>query len=241
MAETTNPKKKAKKANQYFRQEHEDMINRYVLAETKKEKNEIFRSGLSDVLETLIDRIVQTYDFWKQLPTIEEDKLECLSYVVFTLDKYDPTRGKKAFSYFTVVIKRFFLQKVNKLNRKRSQEIRNDQYLEYESKLLEEKKLDYEAERTRQDFSEQLIGHLEKWIDKRTSKIDKSVGKAVIMILEDQLVSENPEDMYLNKKAINVYLKSITGIESTQGISTSLKKIRRSYVIFKRKWNRGDF
>jgi len=217
------------------------MINRYVLAETKKEKNEIFRSGLSDVLETLIDRIVQTYDFWKQLPTIEEDKLECLSYVVFTLDKYDPTRGKKAFSYFTVVIKRFFLQKVNKLNRKRSQEIRNDQYLEYESKLLEEKKLDYEAERTRQDFSEQLIGHLEKWIDKRTSKIDKSVGKAVIMILEDQLVSENPEDMYLNKKAINVYLKSITGIESTQGISTSLKKIRRSYVIFKRKWNRGDF
>lgn len=231
-----------KRGNQYFRQEHEDMIVSYALAKNKEEKNKIFNNGLSEVLETLIDRIVQTYDFWKQLPTIEEDKMECLAYVVFTLDKYDPSRGKKAFSYFTVVIKRFFLQKVNKLSRKRTQEIRNDQYLEYESKLLEEKKLDYETERTRKDFSEQLIGHFEKWVDKRTSKIDKSVGKAVIVILEDQLVSEDPQmDLILNKKAINVYLKSITGIESTQGISTSLKKIKKSYVIFKRKWNRGDF
>ncbi len=227
----------------YFTDEHQSYFEKYAETEHPVLKNRIFERHLLEPTQTLIERIVQTYGFWKQLPNMEEQKLDCLAYVSTIIPKYDPTTGKKAFSYFTVVIKNWFFQQINKNQKTKQRLIKREEYLKYDTLLEEVIFNDYEILRNRYDYYSELIKHFENWRDKRTSENDKKVADALVLILRDQLLENNESSMDLipKKKAINVYFKEITGFESTQKISSSLRKIRESYQIFRKKWLRGDY
>ena len=43
----------------------------------------------------------------------------------------------------------------------------------------------------------------------------------------------------LNKKAIYLYMREITGLNTKQ-IVTNLNKMRAKYKVFRQKWNNGD-
>ena len=65
----------------------------------------------------MVDKIVFTYRF-TNLPDIEDLREECKGWLVTILAKFDPSKGSKAFSYFSVVTKNWFIHKVKK-NKKR--------------------------------------------------------------------------------------------------------------------------
>jgi len=52
----------------------------------------------------MVEKIVYTYKF-NNLPNIEDLKSECKIFLTTILDKYDTSRGSKAFSYFSVITK----------------------------------------------------------------------------------------------------------------------------------------
>ena len=65
----------------------------------------------------MVDKIVYTYKF-TTLPNIDDLKDECKVWLTTILDKFNPDKGSKAFSYFSVITKNWFIHKV-KQNSKR--------------------------------------------------------------------------------------------------------------------------
>ena len=61
----------------------------------------------------MVDKIAYTYKF-TSLPNIEDLKEECKIWLTTILDKFDVSKGSKAFSYFSVITKNWFIHKVKK-------------------------------------------------------------------------------------------------------------------------------
>ena len=110
----TPPKKKRKKRTKrlYFTQVHEDAILEYVKTESVKVRTELYVKYLGPAFSEMVDKIVFTYKF-TTLPNIDELRDECKIWLITILSKYDPNRGSKAFSYFSVITKNWFIHQKN--------------------------------------------------------------------------------------------------------------------------------
>jgi len=63
---------------------------------------------------------------------------------------------------------------------------------------------------------------------------ERKVYEAVKILLS------NPDDIEIfNKKAIYLYLREITGLNTKQVVN-NLNKMRKKYKVFKDKWNGGE-
>ena len=109
----------------YFTQEHEDAIVKYALTKDRKIRTELYVTLLQPAFDEMVDKIVFTYKF-TTLPNIDELRDECKVWLTTILDKYDPNRGSKAFSYFSVITKNWFIHKVKRQQRKNRTEVNFD-------------------------------------------------------------------------------------------------------------------
>ena len=76
-------------------------------------KTKLYSSLIQPAFSELVDKIVYTYKF-NNLPNIDYLKDDCKVWLTTILNKYDPNRGSKAFSYFSVITKNWFIHKVKK-------------------------------------------------------------------------------------------------------------------------------
>ena len=119
--------KRTKKGSQqqeklYFTQEHEDAIIKYALTKDTKLRQELYRNLIGPAFNEMVNKIVFTYKF-NNLPNIEDLKEECKIWITTILDKFDSSKGSKAFSYFSVITKNWFIHKVKKVSRQNKKEI----------------------------------------------------------------------------------------------------------------------
>ena len=106
----------AKKKNLYFTKVHEDAIVQYARTDDIKIRTELYIEYIAPAFSEMVDKIIYTYRF-TSLPNIEVLKDECKIWLTTILDKYDPNKGSKAFSYFSVITKNWFIAKVRKNNK----------------------------------------------------------------------------------------------------------------------------
>jgi predicted RNA binding protein with dsRBD fold (UPF0201 family) len=78
-----------------------------------------------------------------------------------------------------------------------------------------------------------LWKEINKWDNIRLKENEKKVLEAVKILFE----SANEIEIF-NKKAIYLYMREITGLNTKQ-IVNNLNKIRSKYRIFKKKWDEG--
>ena len=180
----------------------------------------------------MVDKIVFTYKF-TTLPNIDFLRDECKIWLMTILDKYDPSKGSKAFSYFSVITKNWFIHKVKR------QQKRNMREIDYEniSKSYEEEYLStndsYVSNKIEEEFWENFYKELNSWDITTMKENDVKVYQAIKVLFESK------EDIEIfNKKAIYLYLREITGLNTKQ-IVNSLKKFRKKYGIFKEDWERN--
>ena len=107
----------------YFTQVHEDAIVEYCLEHTTfKRKSQLYEDLIQPAFSEMVDKIVYTYRF-TTLPNIDELRDDCKVWLTTILAKYDPNRGSKAFSYFSVITKNWFIHKVKKNKKKLEREV----------------------------------------------------------------------------------------------------------------------
>ena len=70
----------------------------------------------------MVDKITYTYKF-TTLPNIDSLREECKIWLTTILGKYDPNKGSKAFSYFSVVTKNWFIHKIKKNSKRTKTEV----------------------------------------------------------------------------------------------------------------------
>jgi hypothetical protein len=232
-----NPKPKKRRSkrrkNHYFTQVHEDAIVRYAKITCKRERTELYVNWIGPAFNEMVDKIVFTYKF-TNLPNIDYLRDECKVWLMTILDKYDPNKGSKAFSYFSVITKNWFIHKVKK------QQKRNYREIDYGNipKSYEEEYLStsesYITDREEQEFWNLFHEEIKSWDESQMKENDLKVYKAIVILFESK------EDIQIfNKKAIYLYLREITGLNTKQ-IVNSLKKFRIKYSNFKQNWESGN-
>ena len=229
----TKPKRTKKKKRQYFTQVHEDAILKYTASDDMKERTELYVHFIGPAFNEMVDKIVYTYKF-TTLPNIDSLKEECKIWLTTILDKYDPNKGSKAFSYFSVITKNWFIHKVKKTAKQNKREVDfNDIPKDIErTKLVTHN--EYETSRESSEFWVHLWGEIESW---DTGKLKPNEYKVLQAI---KILFETSDDIEIfNKKAIYLYMREITGLNTKQ-IVNNLNKMRSRYKEFKIKWNKGD-
>ncbi len=230
---TSPPKKRAKrKKNNYFTKVHEDAIIKYALTDDKSVRSELYISYIGPAFDEMVDKIVYTYKF-NNLPNIDYLKDDCKIWLMTILDKYDSSKKSKAFSYFSVITKNWFIHKV-KQNSKR---LKRDLQYEDLSSEIESKELivenTYEDQREEAEFWQHLFTEMKSWENMKLKENEKKVLDAINILFN----SINEIEIF-NKKAIYLYMREITGLNTKQ-IVNNLNRIRKKYRTFKNEWEKG--
>ena len=117
------PKTRARrKKNHYFTKVHENAIVRYSVTNCRKERTELYITYIQPAFNEMVDKIVFTYKF-TNLPNIDSLRDECKIWLMTILDKYDQSKGSKAFSYFSVITKNWFIHKVKRQQKRNLREV----------------------------------------------------------------------------------------------------------------------
>jgi len=226
----TNKRKPRK--NNYFTQDHEDAIVKYALTDDLKIRTTLYIKFIGPVFDQMVDKIVYTYKF-TNLPNIEPLKDECKVWLTTILDKFEPAKGSKAFSYFSVITKNWFIHKVKKNAKLLKKEVQYDNLPAELEKIHMVTYNPYEKDREKAEFWFALGGEIDKWSHIKLKEKEKKVLDAVKILLESV-----EEIEIFNKKAIYLYMREITGLNTKQ-IVNNLNKIRSKYRQFRKDWEDG--
>ena len=227
------PKRRRRKGRQYFTKEHENAIIQYVASNSAKERSYLYGEFIGPVFNEMVDKIVYTYKF-TSLPNIDALREECKIWLVTVLPKYNPEKAK-AFSYFSVITKNWFIHKVKKQSKKRRTEL---EIIEELPKELELKYIStvnpYPSKREYVEFFNFLKKEMDTWEHDKMKENEERVLNAV------QILFDSAEDIEIfNKKAIYLYMREITGLNTKQVVN-NLKKMRAKYAVFREKWDKGE-
>jgi len=223
--------KKTKK-NYYFTQVHEDAIVQYASTDDRDVRTKLYIEFIGPAFSEMVDKIIYTYKF-TNLPNIDVLKDECKIWLTTILEKYDPNRGSKAFSYFSVITKNWFIHKVKKNSQQTRREVKYDDI----TKDLEQEHLSthnsYEKDREEKEFWLYLWREIDKWEGEKLKPNEDRVLKAVRILL-----THSDEIEIFNKKAVYLYLRELTGLNTKQVVN-NLNKLRIKYRSFKSNWLNG--
>jgi hypothetical protein len=225
-------KRKKKTKRYYFTKVHEDAIVKYAISADKKERTELYVELIQPAFSEMVDKIVYTYKF-STLPNIDMLRDECKIWLTTILDKFDPAKGSKAFSYFSVITKNWFIHKVKKNSQRYKREIQFEDL----SKVAEQSHVSsingYSEVREKKEFWMHLWQEIDRWDQENIRANERKVLDAVKVLLE------NSDDIEIfNKKAIYLYLRELTGLNTKQVVS-NLNKLRTRYFKFRKNWNDG--
>ena len=229
------PRKK-KTSNYYFTSVHEDAIVEYCSTESREKREKLYIQFIQPAFSEMVDKIIYTYKF-TNIPNIDILKDDCKVWLTTILSKYDPNRGSKAFSYFSVITKHWFIHQLKKNSNKTKREIGYDDIVKenIHEKLVYNDET-YIEKRQDKEFWTFLMKEVTRWEESNyfTKQNEKRIIAAVKILLE------NVQDIeILNKKAVYLYLREMTGLKTKQIVNT-LNKMRHRYKYFIIKYERGD-
>tara|TARA_R110000823_G_scaffold301034_1_gene421915 strand:+ start:294 stop:845 length:552 start_codon:yes stop_codon:yes gene_type:complete len=182
----------------------------------------------------MVDKIVYTYRF-TTLPNIDELRDDCKIWLTTILAKYDPNRGSKAFSYFSVITKNWFIHQVKKNSKRARREVDYDKAQNEIEKVMRTSDDSYLENRIEEEFWTSLWDEINSWETDLMNENEKKVYNAVRIVLSSK------EDIEIfNKKAVYLYLREITGLNTKQIVS-QLNKMRKKYRNFKYRWDNNKF
>ena len=225
--------KKKRNKNYYFTKVHEEAIIEYCKTNSHQKRSELYIEYIQPAFNEMVNKIIFTYRF-TSLPNIDSLRDDCKVWLTTILNKYDPDKGSKAFSYFSVVTKNWFIHKVKRNARRNQKEIYfEDMTNPLEEELISQEK-QYDALREDFEFWNNFYEEVKTWSDDMLKENEKKVLEAV------KILFDSSEDIEIfNKKAIYLYLRELTGLNTKQVVN-NLNKLRKKYSAFKERWENGE-
>jgi len=228
----SKPRRKKSTKNHYFTKVHENAIVKYANTEDRELRTKLYIEYIQPAFDQMVDKIIYTYRF-TSLPNIDSLKDECKIWLTTILNKYDPTKGSKAFSYFSVVTKNWFIHKVKKVQKQNRTEVYLEDVVNQLDNDLISTEPSYETRREDVEFWVSFNSEMKTWDSFMLKENEKKVLMAVRILMDSADTIE-----IFNKKAIYLYLREITGLNTKQVVN-NLNKLRKRYRTFKEKWESG--
>ena len=222
----TRGRKSSKKKKMYFGQEAHAAVVQYQSSKCRKEKNNIYVEKIKPSFEKLSENLIYIHGFAKDQSDFKIVKSDCVSFLFETLEKFDASRGSKAFSYFNVCAKNYLIirSKKNHKNNKRNVSMSDFNSLKQTEKNAIE---NYKIIPSQDDI---LIKEEDKIILKeilhkiKSKPLNQNESLCINAIIT---VFENIDNLdFLNKRAVFVYLREISGLNPKQ-LSVAMSNIRK--------------
>jgi len=225
-------KKKGRKATtlNYFAEREEEAVRNFLIAETQDEKNKIYNEFLRHPLDKMISSIIRRYKLYRKDMNFEEIHVDTHSFLMTKIDKFKPSKEKKAYSYFGTICKNYLMGQIMKdqkdINRKISYEdISSDLCNRTEMSYLMEDE-DLKSEYIIKKFLERLKNDLEQ---DECDEQEKKLGSAIYDLFENYgTIFPDTNNNKFNKNIILFELREMTNL-STKEIRNSIKKYKKMY------------
>jgi len=200
--------RKRSKAN-YFTKETEEYIVKYNNSEDLEYRNSIFTEHIYYPFYKLAENIIHTFKFYYT----DVDKIEDLKHEIVSMlyeekmDKFDPTKGAKAYSYFGTIVKRWLINYNNK-NYKKLKQIGTME--EAPQSYKNNYSLDTEIGITLSEFIDRYVDEMYLKIDELFIKdSEKRIADAILTVFRTRHDLE-----IFKKKALYIYIREMTDCET---------------------------
>ena len=215
---------------QYFGPIQEQAVRIFLTATTWDEKNVVYNNHLRDPLIKMIDSIIRRYKLYRPNMEFTDIHTDTLSFLVTKMEKFKPSKGKKAYSYFGTICKNYLMGQIMKDNRDRNRKI---SYEDISYSLEQDEKYSYtildegiEVER----IMRKLLVELKEFIiNNRLSVNEEKIGYCLVDVFENyETIFIAGKGNKFNKNIILYQLREMSGL-TTKEIRSALKPFKNLY------------
>ena len=224
----TVKRKKSTTKKLYFGKEAHEAIIEYQSTDCRAQKEKIYEKKIRQSFHKLVENLIFIHGFARDPATFQTLKFDCVTFLYETLEKFDPERGSKAFSYFNVCAKNFLIIQSNKNNKNKR---RNVSFDDYASLSASDRR------------SIEIYSYVPSPESTMIQREDRDRMFEVLSIIEAKIKNDNEKlcvhavtklfkDIdsleLLNKRAIFVYLREISGLNPKQ-LSVAMSSVRKHF------------
>ena len=224
-------KKKKPSSENYFDIREETAVRMFLTASTFDEKNKIYNDYLRHPLDKMISSIIRRYKLYRKDMDFIEIHTDTHSFLMTKIDKFSPSKEKKAYSYFGTICKNYLMGQILKdqkeMNRKVSYEdISSD--LENRAEMVYYLDVEPEVEVNIIPILKSYIKDILEENDLNENEI--KLGIALIEVLDNyETIFPATDNNKFNKNVILLSLREMTNL-STKEIRASMKKYKKIYL-----------
>jgi hypothetical protein len=212
----------------YFTKDTQSAIKEFCSSDSIEIKNILYKEKIEPALEKLSENLIFIYGFHKQHEDVAILKHECVINLYETLHKFDHSKGKNAFSYFNVVAKNWLIIQSRKVKKHKDRMMSIDDTgssISAEAILASSGKV--VPPPSQNMVKKQNIRTIHEMLSAMKSKVrTESEIKCMDAIIT---IFNTVDDLdFLNKRAIFVYVRELSGLNSKQ-LSVCMSNIRKIY------------
>ena len=215
---TTEAGVEKKSSNVYFTHETEAAIVAYNETEDPREKDRIYNDKIQAAFSKIAENVYNTFKFsYADVSPLEIQK-QAISHMVANIAKYEKGKGK-AFSYFSIVAKHWFILDNNTTYRRFKKHVEICEQVGESGEFVVEPEHEKQESETR-EFIKLMVEYWDKNVGKYFTKDrDLKIANAVIEIFRNS----DRIDVF-NKKALYLYIREIADCQ-TQHITKVINKM----------------
>jgi len=225
-------KKKGRKPTQlnYFDVREEMAVIRFLETDCPIERNKIYNEFLLKPLDKMISSIIRRYKLYRKDMDFTEIHTDTHSFLITKIDKFKPSKEKKAYSYFGTICKNYLMGQIIKDQKETNRKI---SYEDISTSLENDEGYAYYIENDNVD-SERIIYHflikLELFIkNENLSENEVKLGQALYDLFDNyENIFVGNDNNKFNKNIILLSLREMTNL-STKEIRGSMKKYKNMY------------
>jgi len=227
-----------RKNDLYFGPTQEQAVVDFLASDDFIIRNEIYNKHLREPLNKMVESIIRKYKLYRKGISFEELHSDTLSFLITKSDKFEGSRGKKAYSYYGTICKNHLLGLLDK-DKKILES--HSSYEDISSSLEENEDFIYEMEKPLgnledliKDISDEikeLLSSNDFELKKKLTDNEKKVGMVLVHLLE------NWEAVFENLSGSNKYHKDSFLWSIRQATNLDTKEIRVAMKRYKKLYN----
>jgi len=240
--EGQTPKKRGRKPNpnkkkMYFSETEEELFKQYCQSDDEVFRNRVFNETLYPAFTKMVESIIRRYTLFTPGEEFDDTFNDAMSHLISKVNRFDPTKNKKAYSYCGTICKNYVLHKRQKAQESLQKNISYDtMYNEIhpDMRIANEKLLEPTFPQIMvSNAAEEIVKMLDEPNKYKLNESDVKVGQALYNVLTnwDDIFSELNTKKYA-KSSIDAYIKETTFL-STKQIRDAKKKFAIAYFKMK--------
>jgi hypothetical protein len=231
--DTSEKKKKGRKPSQknYFDIREESAVIEFLNSDSLDERNRIYNEFLRKPIDKMISSIIRRYKLFRKDMDFTEIHIDTHSFLMTKIDKFKPSKEKKAYSYFGTICKNYLMGQIIKDHK---ESIKKISYEDISFDLENNGNLSYEIDSDifdTQKLINKFCDELNFFINnEELNDNERKLGLALYEIFKNYhniFISTNNNKF--NKNLILLSIREMTNL-NTKEIRSSIKKYKQLYL-----------